>query len=43
MITIFRGLQTGYELLSDVDLLKKIEKEENENEKENTDTGNGEA
>ena len=35
--------ETGYELLSDADLLKEIEKEENENEKENTDTGNGEA
>ena len=43
MITIFRGLQTGYELLSDVDLLKESEKEENENEQKNTDTGNGEV
>lgn len=43
MITIFRGLQTGYELLSDADLLKEIEKEENENEQKNTDTGNGEV
>ena len=35
--------ETGYELLSDADLLKEIEKEENENEQKNTDTGNGEA